>query len=98
MDGRQGLASARSGGFDAVILDVMLPSLDGFEVCREIRKFSRVPIVMLTARTDLIDVVVGLEAGADEYVKKPFELPGLIAGLRAGLTRWAGAAAEPPEA
>ena len=87
MDGRQGLASARSGGFDAVILDVMLPSLDGFEVCREIRKISRVPIVMLTARTDLIDVVVGLESGADDYVKKPFELPELIARLRAVLRR-----------
>ena len=87
MDGRQGLASARSGGFDAVILDVMLPSLDGFEVCREIRKVSRVPIVMLTARTDLIDVVVGLESGADDYVKKPFELPELIARLRAVLRR-----------
>jgi two-component system, OmpR family, response regulator MtrA len=87
MDGRQGLASARSGGFDAVILDVMLPSLDGFEVCREIRKFSRVPIVMLTARTDLIDVVVGLESGADDYVKKPFELPELVARLRAVLRR-----------
>ena len=87
VDGRQGLASARSGGFDAVILDVMLPYLDGFEVCREIRKFSRVPAVMLTARTDLIDVVVGLESGADDYVKKPFELPELIARLRAVLRR-----------
>ena len=64
-----------------------MPSLDGFEVCREIRKFSRVPIVMLTARTDLIDVVVGLESGADDYVKKPFELPELIARLRAVLRR-----------
>lgn len=87
VDGRQGLASARSGGFDAVILDVMLPSLDGFEVCREIRKFSQVPIVMLTARTGLIDVVVGLESGADDYVKKPFELPELVARLRAVLRR-----------
>jgi two-component system response regulator MtrA len=87
MDGRQGLASARSGGFDAVILDVMLPFLDGYEVCREIRKVSRVPVVMLTARTDLIDVVVGLESGADDYVKKPFELPELIARLRAVLRR-----------
>ena len=87
MDGRQGLASVRSGGFDAVILDVMLPSLDGFEVCREIRKFSRVPVVMLTARTDLIDVIVGLESGADDYVKKPFELPELLARLRAVLRR-----------
>lgn len=87
VDGQQGLASARSGGFDAVILDVMLPVLDGFEVCREIRKFSRIPIVMLTARTDLIDVVVGLESGADDYVKKPFELPELMARLRAVLRR-----------
>ena len=94
MDGRQGLASARSGAFDAVILDVMLPSIDGFEVCREIRKFSRVPVVLLTARTDLIDVVVGLESGADDYVKKPFELPELIARLRAVLRR---AAAPAPE-
>src|SRR3989442_13641126 len=71
----------------------MLPSLDGFEVCREVRKFSRVPIVMLTARTGIIDVVVGLESGADDYVKKPFELPELIARLRAVLRR-AGAPAQ----
>jgi two-component system response regulator MtrA len=94
IDGLQGLASARSGGFDAVILDVMLPSLDGFEVCREIRKFSRIPVVMLTARTDLIDVVVGLESGADDYVKKPFELPELTARLRAVLRRAAAPAGE----
>jgi two-component system response regulator MtrA len=94
VDGREGLARVRAEGFDAVILDVMLPSLDGFEVCREIRKFSRVPIVMLTARTDLIDVVVGLESGADDYVKKPFELPELIARLRAVLRRAAAAEAQ----
>jgi two-component system response regulator MtrA len=94
IDGQQGLASARSGGFDAVILDVMLPAIDGFEVCREIRKFSRVPVVMLTARTDLIDVVVGLESGADDYVKKPFELPELTARLRAVLRRAAAPAGE----
>jgi two-component system, OmpR family, response regulator MtrA len=94
IDGQQGLATARSGGFDAVILDVMLPSLDGFEVCREIRKFSRIPVVMLTARTDLIDVVVGLESGADDYVKKPFELPELTARLRAVLRRAAAPAGE----
>jgi DNA-binding response OmpR family regulator len=94
VDGREGLARVRADGFDAVILDVMLPSLDGFDVCREVRKFSRVPIVMLTARTDIIDVVVGLESGADDYVKKPFELPELIARLRAVLRR----AAVPAEA
>jgi two-component system, OmpR family, response regulator MtrA len=87
VDGREGLAMVRADGFDAVILDVMLPSLDGFEVCREIRKFSSVPIVMLTARTDTIDVVVGLESGADDYVKKPFELPEVVARVRAVLRR-----------
>jgi two-component system response regulator MtrA len=87
VDGRQGLAMVRADGFDVVVLDVMLPSLDGFEVCREIRTFSRVPIVMLTARTDTIDVVVGLESGADDYVKKPFELPELVARVRAVLRR-----------
>jgi two-component system, OmpR family, response regulator MtrA len=86
-DGRDALAKARAGSFDVVILDVMLPSMDGFEVCREIRKFSRVPVVMLTARADLVDVVVGLESGADDYVKKPFELPELVARLRAVLRR-----------
>lgn len=93
-DGRSGLAHARQPVFDLVILDVMLPGLDGFEVCREIRRTSRVPIVMLTARTDTIDVVVGLESGADDYVKKPFEVAELVARVRAVLRRAAG---EPPE-
>jgi two-component system response regulator MtrA len=93
-DGAEGVAEVRAGNFSAVVIDVMLPSIDGFEVCREIRKFSRVPIVMLTARTDLIDVVVGLESGADDYIKKPFELPELTARIRAVLRR----TAAPPEA
>ena len=93
-DGRDGLLRARRDPFDVVLLDVMLPSLDGFEVCREIRKDSRVPIVMLTARTDTVDVVVGLESGADDYVTKPFEMAELIARVRAVLRR---SVAEPAE-
>src|SRR6184192_2888933 len=77
----------RQGQFDLVVLDVMLPSLDGFEVCREIRRDSQTPIVMLTARSDLHDVVVGLELGADDYVTKPFELPELVARIKAVLRR-----------
>src|SRR5713226_924926 len=86
-DGREGLTRQRQDPFELVSLDVMLPSLDGFEVCREIRKDSRVPILMLTARTDTIDVVVGLESGADDYVIKPFEMPELVARVRAVLRR-----------
>jgi DNA-binding response OmpR family regulator len=86
-DGREGLARFREGGFDLVLLDVMLPSLDGFEVLREIRRDSGTPIVMLTARSELHDIVVGLELGADDYVTKPFELPELVARIKAVLRR-----------
>jgi DNA-binding response OmpR family regulator len=86
-DGRDGLMRARNDPFDVVLLDVMLPSLDGFEVCRELRKSSRIPVIMLTARTDTTDIVVGLELGADDYVTKPFEIPELIARIRAVLRR-----------
>jgi two-component system response regulator MtrA len=92
-DGREALAAWRSGEFDLIVLDVMLPGLDGFEVCREIRRTSQVPILMVTARTDTIDVVVGLESGADDYLRKPFEVPELVARVRALLRR----ATAPPE-
>ena len=94
-DGVEALERFRSDPFDLVLLDIMLPRLDGYEVCRQIRKTSTVPVVMLTARGDTMDVVVGLEAGADDYVRKPFDLPELIARIRAALRR-AGAAADGP--
>ena len=86
-DGVEGLARAREDRPDLVLLDVMLPRMDGLEVCREIRRESTVPIVMLTARGDTIDVVVGLESGADDYVTKPFEMAVLVARVRAALRR-----------
>jgi two-component system, OmpR family, phosphate regulon response regulator OmpR len=84
---RTGLACLERNDFDAVILDVMLPDLDGFEVCRRIRERSNVPILMLTARGEETDRIVGLELGADDYLPKPFSLHELLARLRAILRR-----------
>jgi two-component system response regulator MtrA len=96
-DGVDALERFRSEPYDLVLLDIMLPRLDGYEVCRQIRKTSTVPVVMLTARGDTMDVVVGLAAGADDYVRKPFDLPELIARIRAALRRAGAAAGGPTE-
>ena len=82
-----GLARLRSERFDAAILDVMLPEMDGFELCRTIRRNSDIPIIMLTARGDVMDRVVGLELGADDYLPKPFEPRELAARLQTILRR-----------
>ena len=86
-DGEQALAAWASGPCDLVLLDLMLPKIDGLEVCRRLRQSSSVPIVMLTARTDEIDRVVGLEIGADDYVTKPFSMRELMARVKAVLRR-----------
>ncbi|MDM0038857.1 response regulator transcription factor [Variovorax sp. J22G21] len=83
----EGLAKLRAGHYDAAILDVMLPEMDGFALCREIRKESEIPIVMLTARGDVMDRVVGLEIGADDYLPKPFEPRELVARVQTILRR-----------
>ena len=86
-DGAKALAAFRESKPDLVLLDLMLPGKDGIEVCREIRQESGVPIVMLTAKSDTVDVVLGLESGADDYVVKPFKPKELVARIRTRLRR-----------
>src|SRR5262245_8822651 len=93
-DAAAGMAALRERPFEAVILDVMLPDADGFEICRRIRAESDVPIVMLTARGEPTDRIVGLELGADDYLPKPFDPRELVARLRAVLRRRAPRAGE----
>lgn len=86
-DGPTAVAAFLDGDFDAVVLDLMLPGLDGFEVCRRLRAVSTVPIVMVTARDETADIVQGLELGADDYVTKPFDPAELLARVHAALRR-----------
>ncbi len=95
-DGEEGATSAREGAFDVVVLDVMLPSLNGFEVLRRLRETSQVPVIMLTARGEEVDRIVGLEMGADDYLPKPFNPRELVARLRAVLRRRPGPAGPEP--
>jgi two-component system response regulator MtrA len=86
-DGAQAVQAFRDSRPDIVLLDLMLPGMDGIDICRAIRQDSGVPIVMLTARGDTVDVVVGLEAGADDYIVKPFKPKELVARIRARVRR-----------
>jgi DNA-binding response OmpR family regulator len=92
LDGREALDRVRDDSFDLVVLDVMLPKVDGFDVCRQIRARSTVPIIMLTAKTEEIDKVLGLELGADDYITKPFSVREFRSRVKAVLRRAALAA------
>jgi two-component system, OmpR family, response regulator len=87
LDGREALNRLREADFDLVVLDVMLPKVDGFDVCRQIRARSTVPIIMLTAKTEEIDKVLGLELGADDYITKPFSVREFRSRVKAVLRR-----------
>lgn len=91
-DGEKGLALALSGGFDLILLDVMLPKMDGFEICRRVRERLDTPIIMLTAREEERDKVFGLELGADDYMTKPFSTAELLSRIKANIRRYSGEA------
>ncbi len=84
-DGREGLEKVKQNHYDLILLDIMLPGLSGMEVCRRIRHFSSIPIVMLTAKDDIENKVMGLDIGADDYITKPFSIEELLARLRVAL-------------
>ena len=86
-DGEEALEMAHNKEYDIILLDVMLPKLTGFEVCQQIREFSNVPVIMLTAKGDDMDKILGLEYGADDYIPKPFSVPMLVARIDAVLRR-----------
>ncbi len=91
-DGAAAVELARSGGFDLIILDLMMPEIDGLEACMRIREFSNVPVIMLTARSEDTDKIIGFECGADDYITKPFNILELKARIRAMLRRASGGA------
>ena len=94
LDGRRGLDLALSGGFDLVLLDIMLPQLSGMEVLRRLRRESQIPVIMLTARDSVVDKVAGLDSGADDYITKPFAIEELLARIRAALRNKNGQSAQ----
>ncbi len=86
-DGREGLQKALANVYDMIILDIMLPSMNGIEVLRKLRQVSDIPVIMLTAKDEVMDKVVGLDMGADDYMTKPFAIEELLARIRSGLKR-----------
>ena len=86
-DGEEALNMAKANEYDMILLDIMLPKMDGLEVCQQIREFSNVPIIMLTAKGDDMDKILGLDYGADDYITKPFEPTELVARVEAVLRR-----------
>ena len=86
-DGRDGFEEFQNENYDLILLDLMLPGLNGIEICRRIRKLSDIPIIMLTAKDEVIDKVAGLDSGADDYVTKPFAIEELLARMRVALKR-----------
>lgn len=87
-DGQEALDAFNNGNFNLILLDIMLPGIDGYEVCREIRKTSSIPIIMLSAKGEIFDKVLGLELGADDYIIKPFDSKELVARVKAVLRRF----------
>ena len=96
-DGEQAVEMARNTEYDVVLLDVMLPKLDGFQVCQAIREFSNMPIIMLTAKGDDMDKILGLEYGADDYVTKPFNILEVKARIKAIMRRSSNTMIRPPQ-
>src|SRR6056297_3441575 len=86
-DGREGLEKALEGNVDLIVLDIMLPKLSGIEVCRRLRNHSQIPIIMLTAKDDVTDKVLGLDIGADDYMTKPFAIEELLARIRVNIKK-----------
>ena len=93
-DGEEGLQKALKGDYDLILLDLMLPKRDGFSVCREVRKTLDTPIIMVTAKEELDDKIMGLEIGADDYVTKPFSIKLLLARIKANIRRYSGEVVE----
>jgi two-component system response regulator VicR len=93
-DGEMGLQMALRGDYDLILLDLMLPKRDGFSVCREVRKTMDTPIIMVTAKEELDDKIMGLEIGADDYVTKPFSIKLLLARIKANIRRYSGEVVE----